>query len=113
VRDALFEPVREVQSATYFKKVPDPEQKQPFFWEPCAPQTEGAERMNLMDINADLINTPLVSYAHFEACMRNAKPSVTWAGSQGRMKMQRCTLKIFINFHQRTDHSFFNFELYL
>jgi hypothetical protein len=39
--------------ATHFKKVHDPEGKQPFLWEPCSPGDPKAEEKDLMSIDSE------------------------------------------------------------
>jgi len=76
VRDALYEPVRTCQLATHFKKVRDPEGKQAFLWEPCSPADSGAVEMCLMDVPGELLKPIDLSARHFQAVLRNSKPSV-------------------------------------
>ena len=44
VRDALLEPVRDLQRATHFRKAADGR------WEACAPNVRGATKMGLMQV---------------------------------------------------------------
>ena len=52
VQDALMEPVRTMQTATHFKKGPDPEKdpekKLPYIWLPCSPGEYGAVKQTLL-----------------------------------------------------------------
>jgi len=77
VRDALYEPIRTCQLATHFKKVPDPEGKHPFLWEPCSPSDPAAVEMSLMDVPGELLKPLDVTMRHFMTVLRNAKPSVS------------------------------------
>jgi len=70
VRDALMEPVREMQQATHFR------QERDGTWAPCAPGAQGARRMALMEVPAAMLKTPLVTAAHFERAVRSARPTV-------------------------------------
>lgn len=71
VRDALMEPVREMQQATHFR------QERDGTWAPCAPAAQGARRMALMEVPAAMLKTPLVTAAHFERAVRSARPTVS------------------------------------
>lgn len=76
VRDALYEPVRTCQLATHFRKVKDPNNARNFLYEPCAPNTAGAEEKSLMDIESDKLKPLDVTMDDFERVLRSAKPSV-------------------------------------
>jgi len=71
VRDALMEPVRELQQATHFRKESDGA------WSPCAADARGAKKMTLMEVPAAALRTPLVTAAHFERAVRAARPTVS------------------------------------
>jgi vacuolar protein-sorting-associated protein 4 len=70
VRDALMGPVRELQAATHFRQGRDG------MWAPCGPREAGARAMGLMEVPATALATPVVTIAHFEAALRNTKPTV-------------------------------------
>jgi len=76
VRDALYEPVRNCQMATHFKKVPDPSGKQQFLWEPCSSGDPKASEMNLMDIESELLKPIDITKKHFKKALKSAKPTV-------------------------------------
>eukprot|EP00768_Dysnectes_brevis_P000740 gnl/Dysnectes_brevis/1166_a1300_4432.p1 GENE.gnl/Dysnectes_brevis/1166_a1300_4432~~gnl/Dysnectes_brevis/1166_a1300_4432.p1 ORF type:complete len:448 (-),score=157.13 gnl/Dysnectes_brevis/1166_a1300_4432:50-1336(-) len=70
VRDALMEPVRQLQRATHFRR--NAEGK----YEACSPGTPGSEPMSLMDIDPESLAVPKVEARHFESSVRHCKPSV-------------------------------------
>ena len=83
VRDALMEPVRELQQATTFR------QDREGNWEPCAPSARGARKMSLMDVPATALRTPLVTAAHFERAVRAARSTVGTADFERHEKFAR------------------------
>jgi vacuolar protein-sorting-associated protein 4 len=70
VRDALMEPVRELQTATHFARDADGN------WAPCAPNARGAKAMSLMEVPATALKTPKTIAAHFERALRAVRPTV-------------------------------------
>jgi len=76
VRDALYEPIRTLQVATHFKKVPDPERKHPYLLTPCSAGDKQAQEMSLFDIPSELLKPEEISLRHFETVLRTVKPSV-------------------------------------
>ena len=70
VRDALMEPVREMQHASHFRKGKDGN------WEPCDAAAKGAKAMTLLDVPATALRTPLVTASHFEHALRSVRPTV-------------------------------------
>lgn len=76
VKDALYQPVRIAQSATHFKKVPDPTGEQPFLYEACTPGDRAAEEMSLYDIETEQFKPNDVTYSHFKSALLSSKPSV-------------------------------------
>lgn len=66
VRDALMQPVRQVQTATHFKKVRGPSPKDPStivndLLTPCSPGDPDAIEMNWMDVEGDKLYEPPVT----------------------------------------------------
>lgn len=79
VRDALMEPVRRLQTATYFRRVRGLNPQGVMvddLWEPCSPGAPGAEPKELMDVEPNKLATPRISYADFEKSLRTCRPSV-------------------------------------
>lgn len=76
VRDALYEPVRTCQSATHFKKIPNPDNPQDYLYEPCAPTDRGAEEKDLMSIESERLHPLDVSMFDFMRVIAQCKPSV-------------------------------------
>lgn len=76
VRDALYEPVRLCQSATHFRRVPDPKDPKHVMFEPCSPGMRDAEEKDLMSIDSKDLRPPDISMQSFEAVLLRAKPSV-------------------------------------
>ncbi|KAL0215883.1 hypothetical protein P9112_008067 [Eukaryota sp. TZLM1-RC] len=82
VRDALYQPVRIVQSATHFKQMRGPDPNNPDemvddLWFPCSPVENGAQEMNMMDIPSDKLGVSKVTYNHFLKSISKIKPSVS------------------------------------
>jgi len=66
VRDALFQPVRKVQTATHFRKVTGPSRKDPNevvndLLTPCSAGTPGAIEMTWMDVPGEKLFEPVVT----------------------------------------------------
>merc|ERR1712216_280283 len=80
VRDALMEPIRTLQTATHFRKVPGVDKdgvEHPDMWEGCSPGAEGAVEMSLMDLpDAKKLLEPKLCRDHFEAVLEHSNPSV-------------------------------------
>jgi len=78
VKDALMEPVRTMQTATHFRRVPHPTLGGQG-WLPCLHNEQGAIAMSLMQIPEHervQVVVPDVSFADFWRTVSNAKPSV-------------------------------------
>jgi len=88
VRDALYEPVRNVQTATHFKKVQDPTGKHEFLWEPCSSGDPKAEEMTLMNVEGDLLKPIDISKKHFKKALKTVKCSV---GKEDLTRMEEWT----------------------
>lgn len=66
VRDALMQPVRQVQTATHFKRVRGPSPKDPSvivddLLTPCSPGDPAAIEMNWMEVDGDKLYEPPVT----------------------------------------------------
>jgi len=66
VRDALMQPVRQVQTATHFKRVRGPSPKDPSIivddlLTPCSPGDPAAIEMNWMEVEGDKLYEPPVT----------------------------------------------------
>jgi len=70
VRDALMEPVREMQHASYFAQDADGN------WFATSAGARGAQRMGLMDVPAQRLKAPTVTAAHFERALKAVRPTV-------------------------------------
>jgi vacuolar protein-sorting-associated protein 4 len=83
VKEALYEPVRTLQTATHFRKVPHPDNPTAFptefVYEPCGPFDGGAEELTLMDVPADKLHPPDVTRADFMRVLTRAKATVNQA----------------------------------
>ena len=69
VRDALMSPIRQIQTATHFKKVPGPSRNDPNvivndMLTPCSPGDRGAIEMTWMDIKSDNLLEPHITKVH-------------------------------------------------
>lgn len=78
VRDAIMQPVRTLQNATYFKSVQvDEDGKGPQRrLTPCSPSDPKGKEMTLMDINPEELLVPSVTRYDFEVALSSSKPSV-------------------------------------
>jgi vacuolar protein-sorting-associated protein 4 len=66
VREAVYKPIRKIQSATHFKKVSGPSRKDPSkidhdLLTPCSPDDPGAIEMKMMDVPSDKLLVPIIS----------------------------------------------------
>eukprot|EP00177_Eucheuma_denticulatum_P005772 GFKZ01010535.1.p1 GENE.GFKZ01010535.1~~GFKZ01010535.1.p1 ORF type:complete len:280 (-),score=50.59 GFKZ01010535.1:502-1341(-) len=73
VRDAIMQPVRTLQNATFFKKV---ERQGNSLWTPCSPGDPDGVAMTLMEVKAEELHVPSVSRYDFELALASTKPSV-------------------------------------
>jgi vacuolar protein-sorting-associated protein 4 len=80
-REALMSPVRKVQGATHFKKIPWPPGRPgtvlPFLWTPCSPGDQGAEEKTWVDVPGEQLLEPEVTLRDFERAVQSTKPSVS------------------------------------
>ncbi|XP_058054703.1 vacuolar protein sorting-associated protein 4-like [Anopheles bellator] len=81
VREALFIPVRKVQTATHFKQVtgPSPVDKKTICNDllvPCSPGDPGAIEMTWIDVPGDKLYEPPVTMADMLKSVTNTKPTV-------------------------------------
>eukprot|EP00474_Spongospora_subterranea_P000208 CRZ00666.1 hypothetical protein [Spongospora subterranea] len=83
VRDALMEPIRSLQIATHFKKVPDPSGELPYVWSPCTPSDPKATEMDLFSIKNEELHPMDVTADDFKKIIISAKASVS-EGDLGR-----------------------------
>lgn len=83
-RDAIMEPVRRMQNATFFKEVQVEENGvMAIKYLPCSPGDEDRKEMKLMDIEGDQLLIPQVTRRDFDVALTNIKPSV---GKEGLEK---------------------------
>lgn len=80
VREAIMEPVRMVQNATYFKRIIGPDRvddtAQREYWLPCSPgDPEGCE-LSWTDIPGEAILEPPVTLNHFLKAIKTCRPTV-------------------------------------
>ncbi|KAL0227572.1 hypothetical protein RCL1_003716 [Eukaryota sp. TZLM3-RCL] len=81
VRDALYQPVRTLQTATHFKKTTgpcpdDPDTIVDDLLVPCSPSDPGAQEISLMDIPPNKVAVMPVTRNHFLKSLTKVKPSV-------------------------------------
>ncbi|KAL0215125.1 hypothetical protein P9112_007309 [Eukaryota sp. TZLM1-RC] len=82
VRDALYQPVRLLQTATHFKKTsgPDPNNSSIVVNDlmvPCNSDDPEAEKVNLMNIEPSKLTVPPVTWNDFLTSIGKVKPSVS------------------------------------
>jgi len=80
VNDALMEPVRTMQSAAHFVKANHVDPKFEYAWVPCSGNTRGAQKMRLMEIDAqeqDKVLAPQLCQQHFLKVLQRVKPTVS------------------------------------
>ncbi|KAL3906168.1 MAG: hypothetical protein SGPRY_010654, partial [Prymnesium sp.] len=82
VRDALMEPVRDLQKATHFRK------RRNGMWEACAPKERGAQAMSLLQVPPQALAVPEVTDVHLERVLGKARPSV---GKEDHAKFEAFT----------------------
>jgi len=70
VRDALMEPVRFLPEATHFRR------NQNGLFEPCSPGEPDAVKIDLMQIEGNMLEPPVIALRDFVRALDNAKPSV-------------------------------------
>lgn len=73
VRDALMEPIRQLQHCDFFAQRGDG------MWAPCERSAPGARQMSLMEVPPSQLAAPLVTNDHLEAALRSARPTVSAA----------------------------------
>lgn len=78
VRDAIMQPVRTLQNATFFKRISVKGEHggAKLMWTPCSPGDAAGEAMALMDVKPDELHVPAVSRYDFEIALAQTKPSV-------------------------------------
>ncbi|XP_011501407.1 PREDICTED: vacuolar protein sorting-associated protein 4B [Ceratosolen solmsi marchali] len=81
VRDALMQPVRQVQTATHFKKVRGPSPKDPSviaedLLTPCSPGDPAAIEMNWMEVPGDKLFEPPVTMKDMLKSLSTTRPTV-------------------------------------
>ncbi|ODV95365.1 hypothetical protein PACTADRAFT_50099 [Pachysolen tannophilus NRRL Y-2460] len=78
VRDALMQPIRKIQTATHFKRIPvtleDGSIKEKYI--PCSPGDQGAVEMNWMDIESDELQEPELTIKDFIKAVKSTRPTV-------------------------------------
>lgn len=78
VRDAIMQPVRTLQNATFFKRITlkGDDGSAKVMWTPCSPGDPAGETMALMDVKPEELHVPAVSRYDFEVALAHTKPSV-------------------------------------
>ena len=77
VREALMEPIRTMQEATHFKKVPHPSNPNDFLFEPCSAGDPAGIEMELMSVPSDKLKPTEAKFEDFLKAMKNSRPSVS------------------------------------
>lgn len=80
VREAIMEPIRMVQNATFFKRVIGPDRtddtKQREYWLPCSPGDPEGVELNWTDVDGDSLLEPPVTFNHFIKAIKTCRPTV-------------------------------------
>jgi len=81
VRDALMQPVRQVQNATHFKMMSGPDPKNPEsiahdLWGPCSPGDPKGQERSWMDIPGDKLREPEVDFNMILRSLTSQKKTV-------------------------------------
>ncbi|CAK9829467.1 Vacuolar protein sorting-associated protein 4 [Anthophora retusa] len=81
VRDALMQPVRQVQTATHFKRVRGPSPKDPSvivddLLTPCSPGDPAAIEMNWMEVEGDKLYEPPLTMKDMLKSLATTRPTV-------------------------------------
>jgi len=74
-----MEPVRTMQAATHFKKIPSPDDKNDAIWIPCSPADPKGAKMSLLDIPSEeqaKVRAEPLRLGHFLRILFTSKPSV-------------------------------------
>lgn len=76
-REALMEPIRNMQEATHFKKVQHPENPNDYLLEPCSSGDPAGIEMDLMSVPSDKLKPSQVKFEDFLKALKNCRPSVS------------------------------------
>jgi len=82
VRDAMMQPVRQVQTATHFKRVSGPDRNNPSmmvndYLTPCSPGDPDAVEMNWVEVEGSKLKEPEITYNDFLKTLKTVRPSVS------------------------------------
>jgi len=82
VRDAMMQPVRQVQTATHFKKVAGPDRDDPTriindYLMPCSPGDPDAQEMTWIQVEGSKLKEPEITYNDFLKSLKQVRPSVS------------------------------------
>jgi vacuolar protein-sorting-associated protein 4 len=81
VREALYQPVHKVQTATHFKQVMAPSRSDPStvrqYLTPCSPGDPDAKEMTWMQVGSDELLEPELTLKDFVRAVEKAKPTVS------------------------------------
>lgn len=73
-RNALMEPIRDLQNATHFKRI---DSEHGYKYIPCEPNDPDAIKCGLYDLSPDNIDTPVATKEHFTKSIRHWRPSIS------------------------------------
>eukprot|EP01118_Nematostelium_gracile_P000330 TRINITY_DN1033_c0_g1_i1.p1 TRINITY_DN1033_c0_g1~~TRINITY_DN1033_c0_g1_i1.p1 ORF type:complete len:433 (-),score=120.43 TRINITY_DN1033_c0_g1_i1:79-1377(-) len=82
VRDAMMQPVRQVQTATHFKRVSGPDRNDPSlivhdYLSPCSPGDPEAVEMNWTQVDGSKLKEPEINFTDFQKSLKSTRPSVS------------------------------------
>lgn len=82
IRDALMQPIRELQKATHFKKVKAKDTKgveRDGVWVACSPSARGSVAKRWDELPPEDLAQPIANMSHFNASLSKVRPSVSKA----------------------------------
>jgi len=82
VRDAMMQPVRQVQTATHFKKISGPDKSNPDiiindYLTPCSPGDPDAMEMTWIQVEGSRLKEPEITFNDFLKSLKSVRPSVS------------------------------------
>jgi vacuolar protein-sorting-associated protein 4 len=91
VRDAMMQPVRQVQTATHFKRVSGPDRNEPTrivtdYLTPCSPGDPDAMEMTWIQVDGSKLKEPEITFNDFLKSLKSVRPSVSQGDIEQHIK---------------------------